>query len=165
MFIYKRLPQNFIVRRLTFRNISKRTKTGVFQRTLSLFDRHYSLERNKKNLWQPFLDNFQTKRTKKSKQIGQEKVAVMITGAGVVARKSTFSNNISELLDGAPPAPRWLFHYITVSSHAAGSSRTLIVSRSRRWHSQTKSKWRVQQWSRGMFVDDQNQNVPTTSEM
>ena len=43
---------------------------------------------------------------KKSKQIGQEKVALTITGAGVVARKLiTFSNNISELLDGAPPAP------------------------------------------------------------
>ena len=67
---------------------------------------------------------------KKSKQIGQEKVALTITGAGVVARKLTFSNNISELLDGAPPAPRWLFHYITVRSHVAGLSRTVIVSRS-----------------------------------
>ena len=36
----QRLPQNFKVRRLTFRNISKRTKTGVFQRTLTLFHRH-----------------------------------------------------------------------------------------------------------------------------
>ena len=131
------LPQNFKVRRLTFRNISKRTKTGVLQRILTLFHRHYSLERNKKNLWQPFLDNFQTKRTKKkSKQIGQEKVALTITGAGVVARKLTFSNNISELLDGAPPAPRWLFDYITVTSHVAGlsrtQSRTPIVSRSHR---------------------------------
>ena len=54
---------------------------------------------------------------KKSEQIGKEKVALTITGAGVVARKLTFSNNISELLDGAPPAPRWLFHYITVTSH------------------------------------------------
>ena len=53
---------------------------------------------------------------KKSKQIGQRKVALTITGAGVVARKSTFSNNISELLDGAPSAPRWLFDYITVTS-------------------------------------------------
>ena len=135
VFIYKTLPQNFKVRRLTFRNISKRAKTGVFQRSLTLFHRHYSLERNKKNLWQRFLDNFQTKRTKKkSKQIGQEKVALTITGAGVVARKLTFSNDISELLDGAPPAPRWLFHYITVTSRAAGLSRTatVIVSRSRR---------------------------------
>ena len=41
------------------------------------------------SLWQPFLDNFQTKRTKKNKQIGQEKVALTITGAGVVARKLT----------------------------------------------------------------------------
>ena len=65
VFIYKRLPQNFKVRRLTFRNILKRTKTGVLQRILTLFHRHYPLERNKKNLWQPFLDNFQTKRTKK----------------------------------------------------------------------------------------------------
>ena len=91
---------------------------------------------------------------KKSKQIGQEKVALTITGAGVVARKLTFSNNISELLDGAPPAPRWLFDYITVTSHVAGLSRTLIVSRSHmdRWHSQTKSKAR----------DEPNiQNVPT----
>ena len=80
------------------------------------------VERNKKNLWQLFLDNFQRKRTKKkSKQIGQEKVALMITGAGVVARKLTFSNKVSELLDGAPPAPRWLFHYITVTSHAASA--------------------------------------------
>ena len=81
---------------------------------------------------------------KKSKQIGQEKVALTITGAGVVARKLTFSNNISELLDGAPPAPRWLFDYITVTSHVAGlsrtQSRTPIVSRSHRWHSQTKSQ-------------------------
>ena len=128
MFICKALPQNFKVRRLTFRNISKRTRTGVFQRTLTLFHRHYSLERNKKICGNVFLDNFQTKRTKKSKQIGQEKVALTITGAGVVARKLTFSNNISELLDGAPPAPRWLFHYITVTSHAAGLSRTVIVS-------------------------------------
>ena len=29
-------------------NISKRTKTGVLQRILTLFHRHYSLERNKK---------------------------------------------------------------------------------------------------------------------
>ena len=63
---------------------------------------------------------------KKSEQIGQEKVALTITGAGVVARKLTFSNNISELLDGAPPAPRWLFDYITVTSHEAGLSRTVI---------------------------------------
>ena len=76
---------------------------------------------------QRFLDNFQTKRTKKSKQIGQEKVAVTITGAGVVARKLTFSNNISELLDGAPPAPRWLFDYFTVTSDVAGLSRTPLV--------------------------------------
>ena len=48
-------------------------------------------------------------------------------GAGVVARKLTFSNNnISELLDGAPPAPRWLFDYITVTSHVAGLSRTWV---------------------------------------
>ena len=40
VFIYKTLPQNFKVRRLTFRNISKRTKTGVFQRTLTLFHHH-----------------------------------------------------------------------------------------------------------------------------
>ena len=33
----------------------------------------------------------------------------------VVARKLTFSNKVSELLDGALPAPRWLFHYITVT--------------------------------------------------
>ena len=93
---------------------------------------------------------------KKSKQIGQEKVALTITGAGVVARKPTFSNNISELFDGAPPAPRWLFDYITVTSHVAGLSRTRIVSRSHRWHSQTKSKAR----------DEPNiQNVPTTSKM
>ena len=68
------------------------------------------------------------KNKKKSKQIGQGKVALTITGAGVVARKLTFSNNISELLDGAPPAPRWLFDYITVTSHVAGLSRTRIVS-------------------------------------
>ena len=107
MFIYKKLPQNFKVRRLTFRNISKSTKTGVLQRILTLFHRHYSLEMNKKNLWQPFLDNFQTKRTKKSKQIGQGKVALTITGAGVVARKLTFSNNISELfsLEPRPSSP------------------------------------------------------------
>ena len=48
-------------------------------------------------------------------------------GSGVVARKLTFSNKVSELLDGAPPAPRWLFHYITVTSHAAVLSRTVIV--------------------------------------
>ena len=60
---------------------------------------------------------------KKSKEIGQEKVALTITGAGVVARKLTFSNKVSELLDGAPPAPRWLFHYITVTGRA-GLSRT-----------------------------------------
>ena len=163
MFIYKRLPQNFKVRRLTFRNISKRTKTGVLQRILTLFHRHYLLERNKKNLWQPFLDNFQTKRTKKkSKQIGQEKVALTITGAGVVARKLTFSNNISELLDGAPPAPRWLFDYITVTTSlsqvicrwlVAYVHWSWLVSRSHRWHSQTKSKVR----------DEPNiQNVPIT---
>ena len=110
VFIHKALPQNFKVRRLTFRNISKRTKTGVLQRILTLFHRHYSLDRRwiKKSV-AIFLDNFQTKRTKKSKQIGQGKVALTITGAGVVARKLTFSNNISALLDGAPPAPRWLF--------------------------------------------------------
>ena len=28
-------------------------------------------------------------------------------------RTFSFSNKVSELLDGAPPAPRWLFHYIT----------------------------------------------------
>ena len=118
MFIYKRLPQNFKVRRLTFRNILKRTKTGVFQRTLTLFHRHYSLERNKKICGKLFWTIFRRREQKKSKQIGQEKVALMITGAGVVARKLTFSNNISELLDGTPPAPWWLFHYITVTSHA-----------------------------------------------
>ena len=59
----------------------------------------------------------------KSKQIGQEKVALTITGAGVVARKLTFSNIISELLDGAPPAPRWLFDYITVTSHQSLACR------------------------------------------
>ena len=69
---------------------------------------------------------------KKSKQIGQEKVALTITGAGVVARKLTFSNKLSELLDGAPPAPPWLFDYITVTSHVAGLSRTLIMGRSHR---------------------------------
>ena len=65
---------------------------------------------------------------KKTKQIGQEKVALTITGAGVVARKWTFSNKISELLYGAPPLPRWHFHYITVRSHAAGLSRTVIMT-------------------------------------
>ena len=63
---------------------------------------------------------------KKSKENGQEKVALTITGAGVVARKLTFSNKVSELLDGAPPAPRWLFHYITVTGRA-GLSRTAIA--------------------------------------
>ena len=123
------MPQNFKVRRLTFPNISKRTKTGVFQHTLALFHRHYSLERNKKSVamfFRQFSDEENKK--KKSKQIGQEKVPLTITGAGVVARKLLFSNNISELLDGAPPAPRWLFHYITVTISAAGLSRTVIVS-------------------------------------
>ena len=45
-----------------------------------------------------FFRQFSDEENKKSKQIGQEKVALTITGAGVVARKLTFSNNISELL-------------------------------------------------------------------
>ena len=59
--------------------------------------------------------------------MGREKAALTVTGAGVVARNVTFSNNISELVDGAPTAPQWLFHYITVTSHAAGLSRTVII--------------------------------------
>ena len=130
MLIYKTLPQNFKVRRLTFRNISKRTKTGVLQRILTLFHRHYSLEVNKK-ICSNFFRQFSDEENKKSKQVGQGKVALTITGAGVVARKLTFSINISELLDGAPPAPRWLFDYITVTSHVAGLY-VWIVSRSDR---------------------------------
>ena len=61
----------------------------------------------------------------------------MITGAGVVARKLTFSNKVSELLglDG---------FCITSLSGAAGLSRrsTAIVRRSHRWHSQTNAKAR-----------------------
>ena len=99
-----------------------------------------------------FLGREQKKKVSKS----VKKVALTITGAGVVARKLTFSNKVSELLDGDPPAPRWLFHYITVTSHVAGLSRTVIVSRSYRWHSQTKLKAR----------DEPNiQNVPTTSKV
>ena len=132
-------------------------KNRCFTTYLDLFHRHYSLERNKKKSVATFSDNFQMKRTKKkSKQIGQEKVALTIMGAGVFARKLTSSNKVSELLDGAPPAPRWLFDYITVTSHVVGLSRTLIVSRSHRWPSQAKSKAR----------DEPNiQNVPTTSKM
>ena len=58
--------------------------------------------------------------------MGQEKVALMITGAGVVARKLT-SQTTSASVGTAPPAPRWLF--ITVIRHAAGLSRTMTVSR------------------------------------
>ena len=107
MFVYKTLPQNFKVRRLTFRNISKHTKTGVLQRILILFHRHYSLERNKKSVETFFRQFSNEENKKKSKQIGQEKVALTITGAGVVAQNLTFSNII--MLDGAAPAPRWLF--------------------------------------------------------
>ena len=94
---------------------------------MATFFRQFSDEENKK---------------KKSKQIGQEKVALTITGAGVVAQKLTFSNNISELLDGAPPAPRWLFHYITVTSHAAGLSRT-VIERDRAGYTVKQSQRRV----------------------
>ena len=62
------------------------------------------MERNKKKSVATFFREFSDEENKKSKQIGQEKVALTITGAGVVARKLTFSNNISELLDGAPAA-------------------------------------------------------------
>ena len=96
----------------------------------------------------------------------------MITGAGVVARKLTFSNSISELLDGAPPAPRWLFRYITVTSHAAGLSRTVIVRAVSRSHrpgdtvQQPGGEPDMQQVSSvQLFVDDQIQNVLTTSKM
>ena len=155
MFIYKTLPQNFKVQRLTFRNISKRTKTGVFQRTLTLFHRHYSLERNKKKSVARFFRQFSDEENKKkSKQIGQEKVALTITGAGVVARKLAFSNNISELLDGAPPAPRWLFHYITVTSHAAGLSRSVIVSSAGDTNKvKARDEPNTGNSDRGMFVD------------
>ena len=156
VFIYKTLPQNFKVRRLTFPNISKRSKTGVFQRTLTLFHRHYSLERNKKKSVATFFRQFSDEENKKkSKQIGQEKVALTITGAEVVARKLTFSNNISELymLDGAPPAPRWLFHYITVKSHAAGMHMGLSCTcGDREWIAQVtqsnkdKGTWRAHYW-------------------
>ena len=50
----------------------------------------------KKNLLATFFRQFSDEENKrKSKQVGQEKVALTITGAGVVARKLTFSNNIS----------------------------------------------------------------------
>ena len=60
---------------------------GEEKKSVANFFRQFSDEENKK----------------KSKQVGQEKVALTITGAGVVARKLTFSNKASELLDGATP--------------------------------------------------------------
>ena len=103
-------------------------KAGFEPRTVRCFIATNRWKGIKKNLWQSFLDNFQRKRTKKGSKSVKKKVALTITEAGVVARKLTFSNKVSELLDGAPPAPRWLFHYITVTSLVTGLSRTVIVS-------------------------------------
>ena len=63
--------------------------------------------------------------------------ALTIMGAGVVARKLTFSNNISKLLDGAPASASVAF----ALHHCHKPCRWLVafsdVSRSHRWHSQT----------------------------
>ena len=76
----------------------------------------------------------------------------MIRGAEVVARKLTFSNKIRELLDGAPPVPRWLFRYIIVTtvqeiprsrySHATTWQRLrarILVRHTRSVHSHTRA--------------------------
>ena len=107
-----------------FRNVQKQVFYNVSWLCFIASIRWRGIKKICGNLFRQFSDE---ENKKKSKQIGQEKVALTITGAGVVARKLTFSNNISELLDSAPPAPRWLFAYITVTSHVAGLSRTLIV--------------------------------------
>ena len=78
---------------------------------MATFFRQFLEEENKKKV---------SKSVKKS-------CSLRITGAGVVEQKLTFSNKVSELLNAAPPAPRRLFHYITVTSYAAGLWCTVIV--------------------------------------
>ena len=53
-------------------------------------------------------------------------------GAGKVSRKRTVSNEMSEFVGRHPPAPRWLFQYIIVTSHtrAPGFLRTAVTMHS-----------------------------------
>ena len=158
--IYKTLPapQNFKVWRLTFRKKSKRTNTGALEIILTLFHRHYSLERKTNSVaW--FSDYSQRKRTQKVWQSVKEKLLLLLRSMGS-RTKLTFSKSVSKLLDSALPEPRWLFHYIIITSDAPGLSRTFIVGRSHRWHGQTKrrNEPNKQKWSRHRVLTIQVQN-------